>query len=75
MAAKTGYVGWPRAVVTGLVIVAASVGLLMYAPDLFLTQLTGLSRSGRVAIASVWFFVALGLLAWVLRRLQAHREI
>lgn len=68
-------VGWPRALISGFLVVGAAVGVLVHVPNLVLTELTGLSRSGRVAIATVWFFVALGLLGWVLRRLQARREI
>lgn len=68
-------IGWPRAIVSGLIVVAVGVGLLVYIPNFVLTELTGLSRSGRVGIATAWFFVALGLLMWGLRRLQAHREI
>ena len=68
-------IGWPRAVVSGFLVVAAAVGVLVFVPNLVLTELTGLSRSGRVAIATVWFFVTLSLLGWGLRWLQAHREI
>lgn len=66
---------WARAVITGVVIVAVASVLLVYVPDLALTKLTGLGRSGRVMVGSIWFFVALGGIAWTLRRLQAHRDI
>lgn len=56
-------------------IVVVAVGLLAYVPNLVLTRLTGLSRGGRVAIATTWFFLALGGLAYALRQLQGHREI
>lgn len=68
-------IGWPRGIATGVAIVALAAVALVYVPNLVLTKLTGLDRSGRVAVASAWFFVALALLAWGLRRLQAHREI
>jgi hypothetical protein len=61
--------------VSGIAIVAAAALVLVYAPDLVLTRVTGVGRSGRVAIATAWFYVTLLGLAWALRRLQAHREI
>jgi len=67
--------GWVRALLTGLGIVVAIGGLLVWVPGLAVTRLTGLGRSGRVAIATAWFFVALGFVAWALRSLQARRVI
>jgi hypothetical protein len=70
-----GSIGWARALASGLVIVVVAVVALVYVPDLFLRRLTGLDRSGRVAVATAWFFVVLVALAWGVRRLQAHEEI
>lgn len=64
--------GWVRALLTGLGIVITLAVLLVWVPELVLTRLTGIGRSGRVTIATVWFFVALGVSAWALRRLQAR---
>jgi hypothetical protein len=67
--------GWVRALLTGLGIVVGLAVLLVWVPELVLTRLTGIGRSGRVAIATAWFFVALGAAAWALRSLQARRII
>ena len=67
--------GWPRAVLTGLGIAVGLEVLLVWVPELVLTRLSGLERSTRVTIATVCFFVALGLAAWALRRLQGRRLI
>ena len=67
--------GWVRALLTGLGIAVGLAVLLVWVPELVVTRLTGLGRSGRVTIATVWFFVALGVAAWALRRLQARGMI
>ena len=67
--------GWLRAVLTGLGIAVGLAVLLVWVPELLLTTLTGLERSTRVTIATSWLFIALGLAAWALRRLQARRLI
>lgn len=67
--------GWVRATATTAVIVVIGGALLLYTPDLVLTRLTGISRSARVAVATGGFLVALAVLAWALRRLQARRLI
>ena len=56
-------------------IVAAGAVLFVFGPNWLLTHLTGLSRNGRVAVATVAFFVFFALFAWGLRRLQARRVI
>ena len=66
---------WPRAVVTTLAILAVAVGLLVYGSNLMLTKLTGLSRSGRVGVTTVWFFAVFFALAAALRWLQRRRLI
>lgn len=67
--------GWLRAVLSGLGIAVGLAVLLVWVPELVLTRFTSLERSTRVTIATSWFFVALGLAAWTLRRLQARRLI
>jgi hypothetical protein len=66
---------WPRAMFSGLIIVALTFALLVVVPDLILSQITSVQRGGRVALATVWFVAALSGLLWGLRRLQSHRVI
>ncbi|HZD69870.1 MAG TPA: hypothetical protein VFA45_13470 [Actinomycetes bacterium] len=58
-----------------VVIAALGLALLVLVPNLIVTRLGGLGRSGRVALASVWFFGMLAAFTWLLRRLQARRLI
>jgi hypothetical protein len=66
---------WPRAIVATVVVVALGVALLVVVPNLLVTRLGGLARSGRMAVATVWFFGMLAAFAWLLRRLQARHLI
>ena len=66
---------WPRAIVATVVIVVLGVALLVVVPNLIVTRVGGLDRSGRVALATVWFFGLLAAFAWLLRRLQARHLI
>jgi len=66
---------WSRAFLSGMVIVGAAFVLLVYIPDLILSEITGVERSGRVALATGWFVVSLTGLLWGLRRLQSRRVI
>ncbi len=66
---------WPRAIVATVVVVALGIALLVVVPNLIVTRLGGLDRSGRVALATVWFFGMLAGFAWLLRRLQARHLI
>ena len=68
-------IGWARAALTSLVILALGTALLVYLPNWVLTHLTGLERNGRVTVATASFFVLFFAFAWALRRLQAHRLI
>lgn len=43
---------WYRAFLSGVVIVGATFVLLVYIPDLILSEITGVERSGRVALAT-----------------------
>jgi hypothetical protein len=61
--------------VATVVIAALGLALLVLVPNLIVTRLGGLGRSGRVALASVWFFGMLAAFTWLLRRLQARRLI
>lgn len=66
---------WPRAVLSGLLIVLVSFGLLVVTTDLILSDLTSLDRSQRVLLATLWFVGSLVGLLWALRRLQRRRII
>jgi hypothetical protein len=68
-------IGWGRASATALVVLAVGAALFVFVPNWVLTHLTGLSRNGRVAVATIGFFVLLVVVLWVLRRLQARRVI
>ena len=66
---------WPRAIVATVEVVALGIVLLVVVPNLIVARLGGLDRSGRVALATVWFFGMLAGFAWLLRRLQARHLI
>ena len=66
---------WPRAVVTTLAILVVAVALLVFGSNAMLTRLTGLSRSGRVGVVTVWFFAVFFALAATMRWLQRRRLI
>jgi hypothetical protein len=68
-------IGWWRAAASALTILAVGAGLLVYLPNWVLTHLSGVSRDGRVALATVEFLLALGAMAWALRRLQQRRVV
>jgi len=68
-------IGWGRAVLTSAVIVVLGAVCFIYGPNWALTHLSGLSRNGRVAVATIGFAVLFVLFAWGLRRLQARRVI
>ncbi len=68
-------ISWPRAVFTTLAILVFTVGLLVYGSNAMLTRLTGLSRSGRVGVVTVWFFAVFFALAATMRWLQRRRLI
>lgn len=61
---------WSRAFLSGVVIVGVAFVLMVVIPDLILSEITGVERSGRVALATGWFIVSFAGLLWGLRRLQ-----
>jgi hypothetical protein len=68
-------IGWGRAALTAIAILVIGTATLVIAPNWVLVHLTGLSRNGRVAVATVGFVVIFVALAWELRRLQARGVI
>ena len=65
-------IGWIRAVLTGLIVLVVGLAASVGVANLILTRATGLSRNVREYVASVVFLAVVFLLAWALRRLQAH---
>ena len=62
---------WLRAGLEGALVVLIAFAALVYIPDL-LVSMSGVGRSTRVALATLWFTVALCGLLYGLRRLQAR---
>ena len=65
-------IGWIRAVLTGVIVLVVGLAASVGVANLILTKATGLSRNIREYVASVVFLAVVFLLAWALRRLQAH---
>ena len=65
-------IGWIRAVLTGVIVLVVGLAASVGVATLILTKATGLSRNIREYVASVVFLAVVFLLAWALRRLQAH---
>ena len=68
-------IGWWRAAASALTILAVGAGLFVYAPNWVLTHLTGLSRGGRIAVATIGFILLLTATGWLLRQLQGRRIV
>ena len=68
-------IGWPRAIVTAIVIVVVGFGVLVYGGNAVLTKVHGVTRSSLVGIVTPGFFVVLIVMAWVLRQLQRRKMI
>ena len=65
-------IGWIRAVLTGVIVLVVGLAASVGVANLILTKATGLSRSVREYVASLVFLAVVFVLAWALRRLQAH---
>jgi hypothetical protein len=68
-------IGWGRALLSGLAVLAVGFVGAVYVPNRILTKALGLTRTAREWLAIGTFFVVIVGLAWVLRRLQAHKVI
>jgi multisubunit Na+/H+ antiporter MnhB subunit len=68
-------IGWFRAILTAIVVVAVGIAVLVYGTDAVLTKVHSVHRPQRVAIATALFFVVLFAMAWILRRLQRKKLI
>jgi hypothetical protein len=67
-------IGWPRAILTAVVIVVVAIAILVYGSNAVLTM-HGKTRSSLVGIVTPLFFVVLIALAWALRQLQRRKMI
>jgi len=65
-------IGWPRAIVTALVVFVVGIGVGVIGANAVLTNLTGVTRDVRIWIATALMLVTIFGLAWSLRRLQAR---
>ena len=68
-------IGWPRAILTTVVIVIVAIALLVYGANALLTKVHSASRSTLVGIVTPLFFVVLVAMAWVLRQLQRRNVL
>jgi hypothetical protein len=68
-------ISWRRAIASALAILVVGTALFVYLPNWLLTHLGGLSRNGRVAVATITFFALFFAVAWLLRRLQARHLV
>ena len=68
-------ISWPRAALEAAVTLVVAFALLVVGSNLIVTRVTGLDRDGRAGFATAWFALSLGLLAWLLRRLQARHLV
>ena len=68
-------IGWLRAALSSVAILAVGTLGCVYAPNLILNQLDGLSPDVRSYLATGLVVAVVLLMAWGLRRLQARRLI
>jgi len=67
-------IGWPRAIVTGIVVLAAGFGGAVIGANAILTKSLALTRTAREWLAIALFFAVIAVLAALLRVLQ-HRDL
>jgi hypothetical protein len=70
-----GGIGWVRAILSGLAVLAVGFGGAVVGANAILTKSLALTRTAREWLAIALFLVVVIILAWVLRRLQAKRLI
>ena len=68
-------IGWGRAIVSGIVILAVGFAAAVIGANRILTKALGLRRAPREWLATALFFFVIVVLAWALRRLQARKVI
>jgi hypothetical protein len=70
-----GGIGWVRAILSGLAVLAVGFGGAVVGANAILTKSLALTRTAREWLAIALFLAVVIILAWVLRRLQAKRLI
>jgi membrane protein implicated in regulation of membrane protease activity len=65
-------IGWLRAIATGIAVLVVGIAAAVIGANRILTKALGLTRGGRVALASALFLVVTIGLAVLLRKLQAR---
>lgn len=68
-------IGWLRALVTGVIIVAVGFVAAVELPNYIVVQLTSLTTFTRSVLAAALTVIVVIALAWVLRKLQARGQI
>ncbi|HLF99814.1 MAG TPA: hypothetical protein VI916_05040 [Acidimicrobiia bacterium] len=68
-------ISWPRAALEAAVTLVVAFALLVIGSNLIVTRVTSLDRDWRAGLATAWFAMSLGLVAWLLRRLQARHLV
>ena len=68
-------IGWPRAIITAVLVVVIGIVLLAYGTNALLTKLTSLDRSQRVGVSTAYFVAVFAAIAFGLRRLQRRGSI
>jgi len=68
-------ISWPRAILTGFAILFVGFAAAVVGSNRILTKALGLRRTPREWLATGLFFLVIGVLAFVLRRLQARKLI
>ena len=71
---KEREIGWPRAVLSGLVVIVIGFAGAVLGPNAILTKSLALTRGARELLATLLFFAVIAILAVVLRWLQ-HRKL
>lgn len=65
-------IGWLRAIATGIAVLVVGIGAAVIGGNRILTKALGLTRGGRVALATALFLLVTIGLAVALRKLQAR---
>jgi hypothetical protein len=71
---KQPEIGWPRAVLSGLVVIVVGFAGAVLGPNAILTKSLALTRGARELLATLLFFAVIAILAATLRWLQ-HRKL
>ena len=67
-------IGWPRAVLSGLIVIVVGFAGAVLGPNAILTRSLALTRGARELLATLLFFAVIAVLAVALRWLQ-HRKL